>query len=81
MEAWRGTVVHQAIQTLVVPCLQNRQPVNWDQVISAALALAERQFQFSAQRVMSRRLATENENRRFLSNEVHLILKDLRLFS
>lgn len=50
MEAWRGTVVHQAIQTLVVPCLQNRQPVNWDQVISAALALAERQFQFSAQR-------------------------------
>jgi len=50
MEAWRGLVVHKAIQTLVIPCLQNHQPVPWDQVICGARALAERQFQFSAQR-------------------------------
>lgn len=49
-ETWRGSVVHQAIQTLVVPHLQDNQPVVWDQVIRGALALAERQFQFSAHR-------------------------------
>jgi hypothetical protein len=49
-ETWRGSVVHQAIQMLVVPYLQNNQAVAWDQVIRGALALAERQFQFSLRR-------------------------------
>lgn len=49
-ETWRGSVVHQAIQMLVVPYLQNNQAVAWDQVIRGALALAERQFQFSLHR-------------------------------
>jgi hypothetical protein len=49
LETWRGLVVHQAIQTLVVPYLQVNR-VDWDQVIRGASALAERQFQFSANR-------------------------------
>jgi hypothetical protein len=49
METWRGSVVHQAIQTLVVPYLHLNR-VDWDQVIFGALAIAERQFQFSANR-------------------------------
>ena len=49
IETWRGSVVHQAIQTLVVPYLQANQ-VDWDQVICGALAIAERQLQFSANR-------------------------------
>src|ERR1700722_4588688 len=50
MEAWRGLIVHQTIQTLVVPCWQNHRPVHWDQVICGARTLAGRQFQFSSQR-------------------------------
>ena len=50
LEAWRGTIVHQAIQTLVVPCWQNGCPVPWEEVISGARNLAERQFSFSSQR-------------------------------
>ncbi len=50
MEAWRGLIVHQAIQTLVVPYWQNGHPVAWDDVIWKARSLAERQFGFSAQR-------------------------------
>jgi hypothetical protein len=50
VEAWRGSVVHQAIQTLVVPCLQNQAPIDWDQVVRHALGMAERQFRFSGQR-------------------------------
>jgi hypothetical protein len=50
MEAWRGLIVHQTIQTLVVPYWQNRRPVPWDEVICGARSLAERQFQFSLKR-------------------------------
>lgn len=50
MEAWRGLIVHQAIQTLVVPCWQNGHTVPWDDVICGARSLAERQFRFSSQR-------------------------------
>ncbi len=50
LEAWRGLIVHQTIQTLVVPRWQNRQAVQWDEIIGGARSLAERQFDFSSNR-------------------------------
>jgi len=50
LEAWRGLVVHQAIESFVVPCWQNGQPVPWSDLIGQARALAWRQFEFSAAR-------------------------------
>jgi CRISPR/Cas system-associated exonuclease Cas4 (RecB family) len=50
IEAWRGSVVHRAIQTFVVPYWQNHQPVPWNEVVLKARSLAERQFEFSANR-------------------------------
>jgi hypothetical protein len=48
MDAWRGNLVHRAIETYVVPALQARQRVSWDQVIEEARRLGARQFEFSA---------------------------------
>ena len=50
MDAWRGNLVHHAIEAYVVPALQARQTVSWDQVIEAARRLGARQFEFSARR-------------------------------
>jgi len=50
MEAWRGNLVHRVIERYVVPALQSRQRVSWDQVIEEARRLAVRQFEFSARR-------------------------------
>ncbi len=50
MDAWRGSVVHQAIQSFVVPCWQNRKPVPWEQVVQEARNLGSRQFEFSEKR-------------------------------
>ena len=49
-DAWRGNLVHRAIEAYVVPALQARQKVQWDQVIEAARCLGSRQFEFSARR-------------------------------
>jgi hypothetical protein len=50
MEAWRGSIVHQAIQNFVVPCWQNRKPVVWQDVVREARNLSVRQFEFSEKR-------------------------------
>jgi CRISPR/Cas system-associated exonuclease Cas4 (RecB family) len=50
MDAWRGNLVHHAIEAYVVPALQARQTVSWDQVIEVARRLGTRQFEFSARR-------------------------------
>src|SRR6202795_3644292 len=49
-DAWRGNLVHRAIEAYVVPALQARQNVPWDQVIEEARCLGARQFEFSARR-------------------------------
>ena len=33
IDAWRGNLVHEAIQAFVVPSLQARQAVAWERVI------------------------------------------------
>jgi len=50
LDLWRGSVVHTAIQRYVVPTLKNRTPIDWDDIIRQAQALAERQFAFSKSR-------------------------------
>lgn len=50
MDAWRGNLVHHAVETYVVPALQAGQRVAWDQVIEGARRLGTRQFEFSARR-------------------------------
>jgi CRISPR/Cas system-associated exonuclease Cas4 (RecB family) len=50
MDAWRGNLVHQAIQSFVVPRWQSRQAVPWDSVIQGTRDLGARQFAFSEKR-------------------------------
>jgi CRISPR/Cas system-associated exonuclease Cas4 (RecB family) len=50
LDLWRGTIVHTAIQNHVVPCLQNRRPIDWGQIIEQAKALARKQYSFSKHR-------------------------------
>lgn len=47
-ELWRGQLVHQAIEHFVVPALQEGRAIDWQAVIKETLAMAERQFEFSA---------------------------------
>ena len=48
LEAWRGSVVHTAMERFVVPYWKNRQAINWEYVIANTRALAQRQFAFSS---------------------------------
>jgi len=50
VDAWRGSLVHEAIRSFVVPSWQARQGVPWDQVVEEARKLGARQFQFSEKR-------------------------------
>jgi len=50
IEAWRGSVVHQAIQNFVIPCWQTRKRVPWEQVVVDARKLGNQQFAFSEQK-------------------------------
>lgn len=50
MDAWRGNLVHQAIQSFVVPCWQSNQLIPWDGVVQDARELGARQFAFSEKR-------------------------------
>ncbi len=45
---WRGNLVHDAIEHLVVPAWQNRHQPDWDSVVAQTRATAERQLVFSA---------------------------------
>lgn len=45
---WRGNLVHDAIEHLVVPAWQDRRRPNWEDIISRMRATAERQLEFSA---------------------------------
>ena len=47
---WQGSLVHRGIELYVVPHLQQHTSVDWQQVIQQTIALARRQFAFSAQR-------------------------------
>ena len=47
LDLWRGSVVHTAIQNLVVPHWQNRTPLDWNLIVKEARAIAERQYAFS----------------------------------
>ena len=50
LEAWRGLIVHQAVEKLILPYWRAHQAVPWDRVIATARSLGERQFDFSAKR-------------------------------
>ena len=45
---WRGNLVHDAIEHLVVPAWQSRQRPDWDGIIAHMRTTAKRQFEFSA---------------------------------
>lgn len=50
IDAWRGSLVHEAICSFVVPSWQARQAVPWDRVVEEARKLGARQFEFSEKR-------------------------------
>lgn len=50
LELWRGLLVHLGIEKFVVPQLKQHQSINWKQVFDGTIAIAERQFKFSAGR-------------------------------
>lgn len=47
---WRGNLVHDAIEQLVVPAWQDRTPPDWERIITGMRLSAERQLRFSAGR-------------------------------
>jgi PD-(D/E)XK nuclease superfamily len=47
LAAWRGSLVHQSIDSFIVPRWQQHRPVDWESVIEAARELGTRQFVFS----------------------------------
>ncbi|MCI0460465.1 MAG: PD-(D/E)XK nuclease family protein [Gemmataceae bacterium] len=47
-ELWRGLLVHEGIELFVVPRLLARQAIDWEEVLSETVAMARRQFAFSA---------------------------------
>lgn len=47
---WQGSLVHRGIELYVVPQLQQNTRVDWHQVVQQTIALARRQFVFSAKR-------------------------------
>lgn len=49
LSEWRGHVVHLAMERYFVPSLKRRHLITCEELTSRTLALAERQFQFSAQ--------------------------------
>src|SRR5437762_4734271 len=49
-ETWRGSVVHQVIQQVLVPCFENHTTIDWDSVIKEAQRMAGRQYSFSEAR-------------------------------
>lgn len=50
MDSWRGSLVHEAIRSFVVPSLQAGRAVAWDRVVDEARRLGARQFDFSEKR-------------------------------
>jgi hypothetical protein len=50
LDLWQGSVVHRGIELFVVPAFREHCPVDWDRAITGTLAMAERQFAFSAAR-------------------------------
>ncbi len=50
VDAWRGSLVHEAIRSFVVPFWQARGVVPWEQAILEARKLGARQFAFSEKR-------------------------------
>lgn len=47
---WRGNLVHDAIEQLVVPAWQNRHRPNWEDIIARMRATARQQLEFSVAR-------------------------------
>jgi hypothetical protein len=50
LELWQGSLVHRGIELYVVPQLQQNTRVDWKQVMQQTIAMAGRQFVFSAAR-------------------------------
>ena len=48
LSLWRGNLVHDAIEQLIVPAWKNRHRPNWEDIIACMRATAERQLEFSA---------------------------------
>ena len=48
LELWRGLVVHSTIESQIVPRLREGSSIPWEEVISSSIALAHKQFEFSA---------------------------------
>jgi hypothetical protein len=48
LELWQGSLVHRGIELYVVPQLQQNTRVDWKQVMQQTIAMAGRQFVFSA---------------------------------
>ena len=50
LDLWQGTIVHRTIQENIVPALQANRSIDWSAAEKWAIAIAERQFEFSAKR-------------------------------
>ena len=48
LDLWRGLLVHGAIESQVIPRLEENVPIPWDEVMNKTLAAAHLQFDFSA---------------------------------
>ncbi len=52
LSAWKGSLIHQGINKFILPCLQQKEQINWEEAINKTIELAKRQFEFSkAQRL------------------------------
>ncbi|ODS34258.1 MAG: PD-(D/E)XK nuclease superfamily protein [Candidatus Scalindua rubra] len=50
LSPWRGTVIHQGIKKFVIPYLEQRKSINWDNVKNKTIELVKKQLEFSRTR-------------------------------
>ncbi|MCL0073102.1 PD-(D/E)XK nuclease family protein [Dehalococcoidia bacterium] len=47
LSTWKGSLIHQGINKFVIPYLQHKEPIDWDDVVNKTIKLAKKQFEFS----------------------------------
>lgn len=47
LSAWKGSLIHEGINQFVLPCLQQKEQIDWEEAINRTIELAKRQFEFS----------------------------------
>jgi hypothetical protein len=50
LDLWQGSLVHRGIELFVIPAIQERHSIDWNDAISQTVAMAVRQFAFSKAR-------------------------------